>query len=79
MALNQILASHRIESKHAFFKDSPHHVTLSKRLDLVLMKQVQHQLAIALGDKDTSSDTVQMKQVSLSFYILYTLSYKKSL
>ncbi|KAG2206740.1 hypothetical protein INT47_003682 [Mucor saturninus] len=64
VALNQILVSHRLEPKHAFLRDSPHHVTLPKRLDLALMKQVQHQLAIALGDKDTSSDTVQMKQIA---------------
>lgn len=62
--LNSLLSS-RPDQKHDYIKDSPHHVTLTKRLSLAQMKQIQHQLALALGDKDTSSDTVQMKQVSL--------------
>lgn len=59
--------SSRPDLKNTFVKDSIHNVTLPRRLDLAVMKPVQHQLAIALGDKDSSTDTVQMKQVSTLF------------
>ncbi|KAI8076712.1 uncharacterized protein B0P05DRAFT_545559 [Gilbertella persicaria] len=62
--LNQLVQTHRKDSRKIFANDSPNSITLSTRIDTGLFKPVQQQLAVALGDKDSSSETQQFKQMT---------------
>lgn len=62
-ALNQITQLNRKEPRSEYVNDSPNAITLSTRVDPTLMKPIQHQLSVALGDRDSGSETMLLKQV----------------
>lgn len=64
--LNDIISTRRAkESKHKFENDALDSISLATRLEPSLMRPIQQQVAIALGDKDATSETQLYKQVSL--------------
>jgi hypothetical protein len=66
--LNQILSTHRQDSKKSFINDSPNTISFAPHVDPRVFKSVQQQLSVALGDKDSSTDTKLYKQVSKRGY-----------
>ncbi|KAI9487484.1 MAG: hypothetical protein EXX96DRAFT_81148 [Benjaminiella poitrasii] len=65
--LDNIIQSNRTESKKEFAQDSPNSINLTARVDPGLMKSVQQQLTVAMGDKGSTSEIQLHKQVKFLF------------
>lgn len=68
--LNKLVQANQTQSiKQIYQNDTPNSISFPARLDPNLFKGIKQQLANALGDKDTSSETQLLKQVNISPYL----------
>ncbi|CEP11254.1 hypothetical protein [Parasitella parasitica] len=62
--LSNVLEANGQDSRKLFANDSPNNISLTTRVAPALMKPIQQQLSVALGDKEPSAETQLVKRMT---------------